>query len=86
MFGRKKFAIAAFDPDNEGFIVYIIFLISTNVYSSSRNQIALLIKDDAPIAVLSKYTDFAHIFSLDLAAKLPKHIRVNNHFINTVNT
>ena len=38
--------------------------------------------DKAFTFVLSKYTNFADIFSKDLVAKLLEYIKINNHTIN----
>ena len=44
-----------------------------------------MIAEEAPTKVSAKYSDFADVFSLDLASKLPKHTRINNHAIELVN-
>ncbi len=41
--------------------------------------------DEAPSKVLSKYADFADIFSPKLAAELLEHMRTNDHAIELVN-
>ena len=51
------------------------------MHPSKRAQIAYLKVDETPIKVLSKYTDFADIFSPKLAAKLLQHTRINDHTI-----
>lgn len=81
---KKKFVAVFFNLDNKIFIIYIAFLTNTTIHPFYTAQIALLILDKVFIVVLSKYTDFAIIFSLNLAAKLLKHTRVNNHLINLV--
>ena len=40
--------------------------------------------DETPTKVLSKYADFADVFSPKLAAKLSKYTRINNHAIELV--
>lgn len=47
-------------------------------------QIASLIQDKAPIAVLSEYTNFTDMFFSNLTAKLLEHTRVNNYLIDLV--
>ncbi len=54
------------------------------MHPSRRAQIAHLKADEAPTKVLSKYADFADVFSPKLAAKLPEHIGINNHAIKFV--
>ena len=43
-----------------------------------------MIDEEAPIKVLAEYSDFADVFSLDLASELPKYIEINNHAIELV--
>lgn len=78
MGGEKKFITVTLDLNNKIFIIYIVFLANTNlnnkVNSFCRTQIILLKASKASIIVLSKYTNFVDIFSLDLGAKLPKYI------------
>ena len=45
-----------------------------------------LIVEKTSTKVSTKYLDFADIFSLDLASKLPKHTRINDHTIELVNS
>ncbi len=54
------------------------------MYPSRKIQIAHLEADEAFIKVLSKYVDFVDIFSLKLAAKLPKYTRINDHAIELI--
>lgn len=86
---KKKFAVAALNPDYEVFLVYIaIFNISSDtakeVHRSKRAQIAHLKADEAPIKVPYKYIDFAKIFLPKLAIKLSKHINIYNYAIELV--
>lgn len=67
---KKKFAAAAFDLNDETFVVYVSSHINTDVYLSCRTQIALLIQDNALITILFKYANFTNIFSLNLVAEL----------------
>ncbi len=52
--------------------------------SSIKFQIADLKVDEALTKVLSKYIDFADVFSSKLAVELLKYIRINNHTIELV--
>lgn len=54
------------------------------MYLSKSAQIAYLKADKAFTKVFSKYTDFADVFLLKLAAKPPEHTRINNHTIKLV--
>ena len=49
-----------------------------------KAQIAHLKANNASSEVLSKYTDFADVFSPKLVAKLPEHTRINDHAIELV--
>ena len=84
------FATITLDLEYKIFIAHIAFLnftLFTNVdiHPSHRPQIASLIVKKAPIKVFNKYADFADVFSLDLAFKFPKHIKINNYAIELVN-
>ena len=54
------------------------------MHSSKRAQIAHLKADEALIKFASKYAAFADIFPSQLAAKLSKHIGINDHTIELV--
>lgn len=85
MIGKKEFAATILNLGDEAFIVYIAFLsIDTNIHLSHKAQIALLKPDEAPIDILSKYTEFADIFSSALAAKLSEHTRINNYAMDLI--
>lgn len=47
-------------------------------------QITCLKANKVFTSVPSKYANFADVFSENLAAKLPKHTKINNHAINLV--
>ena len=95
--GKKEFTATALDPKHEIFVVHIASLNSTtlvvslgsiplnaNVHSFRRLQISRLIAEEALTKVSTKYLDFADVFSPDLASKLLKHIRINDHAIELV--
>ena len=92
--GKKKFAAVAFDLEHEIYVVYIGSVSSDALPSSSphklivypfhRPQVSGLIAKEALTKVPAKYSNFADIFSLDLASKLLKHIRINNYAIKLV--
>lgn len=84
MVGKKEFVVILLDPNNEAFMVHIISLIDFDIYLSCRAQIALLIQNEVFIAILSKFIDFADVFSSDLVTELPENIRINNYLINLV--
>ena len=86
--GKKEFAAAVLDPGHETFVVYVASLESPSqegdVYPSRRAQIAALVVNEAPISISTKYSDFANIFSPELALELPEHTRINDHAIKLV--
>ena len=90
--GRKEFAAAAFDPEHKIYVVHVgsvsfnASLSSSllNVYPFQRSQISGLIADKGLTKVPAEYSDFADIFSLDLAFKLSEHTRINDHTIELV--
>ena len=89
--GKKEFAAAALDPEHETYVVHVASLSSTplaslDVYPSRRLQISGLIVKEAPTKVPAEYLDFADVFSPDLASELPKHIGINNHAIELVDS
>ena len=51
---------------------------------SRRVQIAYLRANKALTKVLSKYADFADVFSLKLIIKLSKHMKINDHAIELI--
>ena len=55
-----------------------------NVHPFRRPQISGLIAKEASIKISAKYSDFADVFSPDLASKLPKYTRINDHAIKLV--
>ena len=90
--GKKEIAAAALDPESETFVVHVASLSSNALPSSSpldvhlsrRPQIPGLIAKEAPTKVPAEYSDFADVFSPDLASKLPEHTGINDHAIELV--
>ena len=92
--GKKKFTAAALDLEHEIYVVHVGLVSSDaspsssplqlNVHPSRRPWVSSLIVTEAPIKVPAKYSDFADLFSPDLAFKLPEHTGINNHIIELV--
>ena len=92
--GKKEFAAAALDPESETFVVHVASLSSDaspsssplelDVHPSRRPQVSGLIAKEAPTKVPAEYSDFADVFSPDLASKLPEHTGINDHAIELV--
>ena len=89
---KKEFVIAELDPKHETYVVRIgsvSFAASPSsspldFYPICRSQIASLIAKEAPTKILDEYVDFVDVFSPDSASKFPKHIEINNYFIELV--
>ena len=96
LMGKKEFATVALNLESETFVVYIAslsfdaspssFPLELNVYPSCKPQISGLIVEEAPMKVPAEYSDFADIFSPDLASELPKYTKINDHAIELVNS
>ena len=87
LMGKKEFAAAALNPEHETYVVHVASLRSTplaslNVHPFRRPQISGLIDEKAPTKVPAKYSDFADVFSPDLATELPEHTKINTHAID----
>ena len=85
----KEFAAVALDSGHENYVVYVASLssnplIALDVHPFRRPQISGLIAKEAPTKVFTKYSDFADVFSPDLASKLLKHTGINDHAIELV--
>ena len=86
--GKKEFAAAALDPEHETYVVHVASLSSAplvaslDVHPFRRPQISGLIAEEAPTKVSTAYSDFADVFSPDLATELPKHTEINTHAID----
>ena len=59
-------------------------LLQLNVHPSCRYQVFGLIVEEAFTKVPAKYSDFADVFSSNLAFELPEHIGINNYTIELV--
>ena len=96
LMGKKEFAAAALDPEHKTYIVHVGSVSSDaspsssasqlelDVHPSRRPQISGLIAEEAPTTVPAEYSDFADVFSPDLASELPEHTGINDHAIELV--
>ena len=91
---KNKFSAVMLDSEHETYVVHIKSVSSNvlpssfplNVYHSQRPPISGLITEEALTKVPAKYSDFADVFSPNLAFKLPKHTGINNHAIELVDS
>lgn len=96
LINKSKFATAAMDENSEMLMIYVItlkvpelgsvkilihFSRAAQVGKSDLIQDATLQQNQAPTKVLSKYTDFADVFSLNLAIELLENTGINKHAI-----
>ena len=86
---KKEFAKPALDEEFETFVVYVAAmegpLAGMAIHPLREAQILALIQDEAPTKVLSKYADYADVFSFDLAMELPENTSINEHAIKLQN-
>ena len=90
--GKKEFAAIALDLEHKPYVVYVGSVSSNaspsysplNVHPFLRPQISGLIAKKALTKVPAKYSDFADVFSPDLASELPKNTGINDYAIKLV--
>lgn len=87
LIGKKEFAATALDPDDEVFVVHVVFITSLNsaMHLFYQAPIALLKINMASTTILSQYPDFADIYSPNLIAEFLEHTRINNYIIEFIN-
>lgn len=84
LIGKKRFVAVALDLENGAFIIHITSIVSTSldpVHLFRKIKMASQKADKAAIIILSKFVDFANIFSSDQVADLLEYIVINNHTI-----
>ena len=82
---KREFAKAVLDENSETFVIYVVTLeAETSIYSSQIAEIAALQWNKAPTEIPVKYSDYADIFSSDLAMELPENTRMNEHIIKLI--
>lgn len=81
------FAAVTFDLDYKNFVVYITCIINLDlVYFFSRAYISLLKAAKALTTNEFEHAYFPNIFSPVLAAKLLKHIKINDYTIEFIDS
>lgn len=60
----RKFAAVALDENAETFVIYVAALETMSIHPTQKAQILLLLVDEAPIEVLSEYSDYADVSRL----------------------
>ncbi len=74
----------ALDKNSETFVIHVSALDITTIHLSRVAQIAALQWDKAPTEIPAEYSDYADIFSSDLAMELPENTGLNQHTIELV--
>ena len=92
--GKKEFAAAGLDAEHETYVVHVGSVSSNASPSSSplkldvhpfhRFQVSGLIAKQTLTKIPAEYSDFADVFSPDLAFELPEYIGINDHAIKLV--
>ncbi len=90
---KREFAKAALDGNSETFMVYVAALelaIAMPIHPSKASQVL----DDPTLAapqwdkaftkIPAEYSDYADVFSSDLAMELPEHTGMNEHTIELI--
>ena len=83
---KKEFAKAVLDENIEAFVVYMNSLSLGSkimIHPARETQIALVLAKE--VIVLAKYSDFADVFSKELAKRLPERTGINEHAIKLKN-
>ncbi len=84
---KREFAKAALNRNSETFVMHVSALDVAEllIHPSRTAQIAALQWDKAPTKIPAKYSDYADIFSSDLAMELPENTGINEHAIELIN-
>ena len=79
----KEFVIAAFDADNETFVVHVAIRERERmpVHSKGQAQVRALLFDKAPTGVPAEYSNYSDVFLAENTAELPENTRINEHAI-----
>ena len=79
----KEFIKVALDPNREVFLVHVATITSQMAIHLTRQaQIALLQAEIASVTVPEEYSNYADVFSENLAMVLSEHTKINTHTIN----
>lgn len=86
--GKKEFIFVAFNLKDKIFVIHIAFLanLDSDIYSFQQTLLASLFVNKALTVICSKYTNFKNVYSLELVAKFFKHIGINNHPFDLVDS
>ncbi len=83
---KREFAKAALDENSETFVVHVSVLDVAEplIHPFRAAQIATLQWDKASTKIPAEYSDYADVFSSDLAMELPENTGMNEHAIELI--
>ncbi len=83
---KREFAKVAIDENSEIFVMHMsaLDIAELLIHPSQAAQIATLQLDKVLTEIPTKYSDYADVFSLDLAMELPENIGMNKHAIELI--
>ncbi len=90
---KRKFAKVALYKNSETFVMHVVVLETPTtmpIYLFMASQVldnptlAALQWDKAPTKIPTKYSNYADLFSSDLAMELPKNTEINEHAIELI--
>ena len=83
---KREFVVVALNTNDGTFVVHVAALAKPTtipIYSSCQAKVTALTSEET--GILAEYSDFSNVFSLDSAAKLPEHTKINDHPIDLLN-
>ncbi len=84
LINKREFAKVALDENSETFVVHVATLKAMTIHPSQAAQIATLQWHKALTKIPAKYSDYADVFSLDLAMELSENIGMNEYAIELI--
>lgn len=81
---KREFVKVTLVKNLETFVMYITALEAISIHSSPATQFVAWQQDKALTKMPSKYSDYADIFSFNLAIKLSKNTNINEYIINLI--
>lgn len=90
LINKREFAKTALEKNSENFVMHIAALkvplsdMTIHFSQIAQVQVAALQENKTQTKISSGYTDYADVFSLNLAMELPKNTDVNKHVIKFI--
>lgn len=87
LMNKREFTKVAINENSETFVIYVVALkVKSTIHPSRAIQIITLQQDKAPTKVPTKYSNYANVFSSDLAIELPKNSGMYEHDIELIDS